>query len=69
MNNPTKIKKLNDYELAIKYLYYKNLFKIQYKLETLEKIKKRRSYERLLYFWRENQLVKIDLSQLYIKYS
>ena len=66
MSNPTKIKKLNDYELAIKYLYYKNLFKIQYKLETLEKIKKRRSYERLLYFWRENQLVKIDLSQLYI---
>ena len=66
MSNPTKIKKLNDYELAIKYPYYKNLFKIQYKLETLEKIKKRRSYERLLYFWRENQLVKIDLSQLYI---
>ena len=32
------------------------------KLETLEKIKKRRSYERLPYFWRENQLVKIDLS-------
>ena len=40
MSNPTKIKKLNDYELAVKYLYYKNLFKIQYKLETLEKIKK-----------------------------
>jgi len=28
MSNPMKIKKLNDYELAIKYPYYKNLFKI-----------------------------------------
>jgi len=28
MSNPTKIKKLNDHELAVKYPYYKNLFKI-----------------------------------------
>ena len=41
MSNPMKTKKLNDYELAIKYPYCKNLFKIQYKLETFKKIKKK----------------------------